>query len=361
MVNQSDLGAVFQLALDSAIRLTKMDSGGILLLDPSGHELSLRAHRGGSPELIRATGRAQADEGLMARMLNSVLIIDDLSEVTKDRHVAIEKEGIQSLVSVPLQAQESTLGVMVIAGHSSYTFDSQGLDLLAAIGNQVGVAIDRANLQAQELKAAILEERQDMARQMHDDIAQTLGYLGLQVDNVMSRSSLIQNMEAQAKLEEIRRAIDDAYERVLISITQLREDVPSHFDLGTALPEIINDFEKQTECSVELRVDRAQLSRLTSSVASQATYIIREALTNVMKHSGADSVRLTLQGLEDDRIEIIIQDNGRGFDLDRAQQPGGRGFGLRSMRERAEGVGGSLKIESQPGQGTRVVVNLPLG
>ena len=101
--------------------------------------------------------------------------------------------------------------------------------------------------------------------------------------------------------------------------------------------------------------------RLPPSVAFQVAYIIREALTNVRKHSGADSVHLTLQGLEDGRVEITIQDNGRGFDLDSEQQSGGRGFGLRFMRERAERVGGSLRIESGPGQGTRVVVSLPSG
>ena len=361
MTHPLDLDTILQLVLDSVMGLTGMDSGGILLLDPSTNEFFLRAHRGGSPELIRAVSHKKVDEGLMPRMLNSVLTIDNLSGVTKDRRVAIKKEGLQSLVSIPLKAKGSPLGVMVIASCSPRTFAPQELELLAAIGNQVGVAVDRANLQAQELRAAILEERQAMARQMHDDIAQTLGYLGLQVDSVMDSSSPDQNVEVQAELEGLRRAIEDAYERVRSSIMRLGEDVPGHFDLGAALPEIISEFEKQTGCRVESRVDRGQLSRLPPSVAFQATYIISEALTNVRKHSGADSVHLTLQGLEDGRIEVTIQDNGRGFDLDSEQQSGWGGFGLRFMRERAERVGGSLRVESQPGQGTRVVVSLPSG
>ena len=356
MVNQSDLDVVLQVALDSAIGVTGMDSGGILLLDPSTGELFLRAHRVGSPEFLQAFSHAKADEGLMPRMLNSVLIIDNLSEVTKDRRVAIEKEGFQSLVSIPLKAQDSPLGVIVIASHSPRTLTSEELELLITIGNQMGVAAERANLQAQELKAAILEERQHMARQMHDDIAQTLGYLGLQVDSVMGSSSLGRNAEVQAELEGMRKAIEDVYERVRRSIMRLGEDAPDHFYLGTALSEIISEFEKQTGCKVESRVDEGQLLRLPPSVAFQATYIIREALTNIRKHSGADSVHLTLQGLEAGMIEITIQDNGRGFDLD---SEGRGGFGLRFMRERAERVGGSLRIETQPGQGTRVIVSLP--
>jgi PAS domain S-box-containing protein len=361
MNHSLDLDKVLQLSLDSAMEVVGTDSGGILMLDPLAGDLFLRTHRGGSPELIRAVSYTKADEGLMPRMLNSVLTIDDLSEVTKDRRLAIEKEGIRSLVSIPLKAEESTLGVMVIASRSPHTFASEELELLAAIGNQVGLAVDRANLQAQELRAAILEERQNMAWQMHDDIAQTLGFLGLQVDTVAGSSSLAQDVEVQAKLEEIRKAIEDAYRRVRSSITRLEEDVPGHFDLGAALLEIISEFEEQTGCRVESRVDGSQLLRLPPSVAFQVTYIIREALTNVGKHSGADYVHLTLRGLEDDRVEVTIQDNGQGFDPDSEQRSGRGGFGLRFMRERAEGIGGSLRIESQPGQGTQVVVSLPLG
>jgi GAF domain-containing protein/two-component sensor histidine kinase len=361
-VNESlDLDKVLHLALDSAIEVAGMDSGGILLLNPSISELFLRAHRGVPPEFIQAVSHPKADVGLMPRMLNSVLTIDDLSKVTKDCRRAIEKEGLQSLVSIPLKTKENLLGVMIIASHSPRPFASQELELLAAIGNQVGVAVDRANLQARELKAAILEERQATARHMHDDTVQTLGYLGLQVDSVMSNPSLAQNVKVQTDLEEIRKAIEDAYERVRSSITQLEENINDYFDLEDALPEIISEFEKQTRCRVESKVEESQLPRLAPAVAFQAIYIIREALTNVGKHSGATSVHLTFQGLENGRVEVTIQDNGRGFDLHSEQQAGRGGYGLRFMRERAERVGGSLRIESQPGQGTRVVVSLPSG
>jgi GAF domain-containing protein len=356
-----ELDKVLQLALQNAVEVTGMDSGGILLLDPSTSELFLRAHRGGSPEFIRAVSQAKVDEGLMPRMLNSVLVADDLSKITKDRRMAIEKEGLQTLVSIPLKAKESLLGVMVIASQSSRPFISQELELLAAIGNQIGMAVDRANLQAQKLRAAILEERQDMARQIHDDTAQILGYLGLQVDSVMGNLSQAQNVKAQAELEGIRKAIEEAYERVRSAIIRLGEDIPDHFDWETALSDIISEFEKQTRCSVESKVEGSQLPPLPTAVALQATYIIREALTNVSKHSGANSVHLTLQGLEDGGLKVTMQDNGRGFDLDSEQQSGRGGFGLRFMRERAERVGGSLRIESEPGQGTRVVISLPSG
>jgi two-component system nitrate/nitrite sensor histidine kinase NarX len=162
-------------------------------------------------------------------------------------------------------------------------------------------------------------------------------------------------------LEELRRDIEDAYERVRSSIIRLQGDIPNHFDLGAALQSSSKEFEEQTGCQVELEMDREQLPHLSAAVAMQATYIVHEALTNVRKHSNADAVRLICQGLEDDIIEIVIQDNGQGFDLDDKQRSTWEGFGLRFMRERAEQVGGSLRINSQPGQGVQVAIRLPSG
>jgi PAS domain S-box-containing protein len=359
MNHSLDLDSILRLALDSAVELMGMDAGGILLLDLSTNEIILRAHRGLLPGFSQLINRAKTNKFLMSRMLESVLAMDDLSKLTKDHREVIEREGIQSAVSVPLKTKERILGVMVVVSYSPRTFTSEELELLAAIGNQVGVAVDRANLQTQELRAAILEERQAMAWQMHDDIAQTLGYLGLQVDSVMGSSSLAQKVGVQAELEGIRRSIENAYERVRSSIMRLRGDIPDYFDLGTALQKSVSEFEAQTGYKVETKIDEGQLRRLSPSVVFQATYIVHEALTNVRKHSGADSVHFTLEGTEDGVIVITIQDNGEGFDLDDDRWSSRGGFGLRFMRERAERAGGSLRVESQPGQGVQVVISLP--
>lgn len=362
MMNQSlDLDAILKSALNSTVEVATMDLGWIMLLNQSTNEFYLKTHRGCSPELIEAMERASFNDELIPLSLNSVTVIDDLAGIALPQRAAIEKEGIKTLLGIPLKAKENIMGVMILASHTRRPCSREELNLLAAISNQLVMAVYRARLQAQELRAAILEERQDMARQMHDDIAQTLGYLGLQVDNVMDTSSLAQNLAVQAELEMLRKAIEDAYERVCSSISRLSEDVPVHFDLETALSEIINEFEMQTGRKIKAKLDGGQLPHLLPPVALQATYIIREALANVRKHSSADFVHLTVQSLDDKMIEITIQDNGQGFSRGGERHSRHGGFGLRFMRERAERVGGSLRIESQPGQGTRVIANLPSG
>jgi two-component system nitrate/nitrite sensor histidine kinase NarX len=355
-----DFDAILRLILDSVIELFEMDAGGIMLLDGSTNRLSVRQFCGHSLQFIQAMGGTRVDEGLMPRMLESVLVIDDLSQLQQRHRLPIEAEGLQCLVSIPIRAQKSALGVMVICSHSHRALDPQELALCAAIGNQLGVVVERTNLQVQELRAAVLEERQAMAWQMHDDLAQTLGYLGLQIDSLMTHFSLSQNAEVQDDLEEIRSVIDGAYQRVCSSIVRLREDTPQKFDLRTTLLDRIDKFRKQTGCQVESQLDEAYVSCLSPSAAFQVSYIVHEALTNVRKHSGADFVRLSLQSLESDMVEIVIQDNGQGFDPDRNQPLDREGFGLRFMQERAERVGGRLEIVSHPDHGTQIVIRLPV-
>jgi two-component system nitrate/nitrite sensor histidine kinase NarX len=338
-----------------------MDQGGALLLDPSTDKLLLEAHIGGSPELVQASSTVQVDEGIVPDMLASVTQVGDWSAMTDKRRRALEQEGMQSLVSIPLVNGGCPRGMIVLAGHKQHHFTPDELTTLAIMGRHIGSAIHRADLQAQELRAAILEERQAMARQMHDDIAQTLGYLGLQVDNVTDHPSLTQNRDIQAQLEQVRTAIDKAYERVRMSIARLSRDIPEHFDLRIALQEIIDQFTDATECRVRSEIDIDWLAPLSSLVAIQASHIIQEALNNTRKHADASTVHLALQKLGQDGIEVIVEDDGHGFDADAVPSSSEDGFGLRFMAERAERVGGTLRVESRPGQGTRIIVHLPTG
>jgi signal transduction histidine kinase len=272
----------------------------------------------------------------------------------------MEKEGLQSLLSVPLVSGDRPLGMMVLAGHRKHRFTADELKLLAIIGRHVGSTVHRADLQAQELRSAVLEERQAMARQMHDDIAQTLGYLGLRIDSVMDHPSLTQNTQIRTELEQIRTVIDKAYHRVRMSIVRLGRDIPAHFDLRVALQEIIDEFQHSTECRVKSEINIDWLAPLSPLVAIQASHIIHEALSNTRKHAGASLVHITLQKTRGDRLEITVEDDGQGFDTDSVSSTYEGGFGLRFMAERAERVGGSLTVESTPGQGTRIIVSLPM-
>ena len=359
MMNRSqDLDGVLSVALDSAVELAGMDAGGILLLDPSGQGLVLRVHVGASQELIRTAKGATVDEGMMPQIMRSVTVVGNFFTITEERRAAMEEEGLQFLVGVPLRSQENPVGVMLLASRSPRRLSEDENALLAALGNQIGRAVDSARLRDQELRAAVLEERHAISRQVHDDIAQTLAYLGLQMDGVMAAPSLSEQRGVRAELEAIRVAISDAYDRVRDSIARLQEDAPGHLDLRDALREIVTEFTQQAGYAVVTEMAGDRPLHLSPLVATQAAYIVREALTNTRKHAAADVVRLTLEDL-DRAIEITVQDNGQGFEVNPDAWSSRASFGLRFMKERAQRIGGDLQIDSQPGQGTRVVVRLP--
>jgi len=160
-------------------------------------------------------------------------------------------------------------------------------------------------------------------------------------------------------LEAVRSVIEKSYQRVRDSIVRLSQDIPNHFDLRVTLRQIIEEFTESTGCRVKMSIDVDWMAPLPPLVAIQASHIIQEALTNVQKYARANTVSLSLQRLNCERIEIVIQDDGRGFDVALVPQTGESGLGLRFMAERAERVGGTFEIKSQPGQGTQIVVCLP--
>ena len=177
-----DLDEALQVALQTTMEVARMDAGGVLLLDPCGSELLLKAHIGGPPTLVHTSGSVHVDEGLMPRMLTSVFATNEWAGMTEKRRLALEESGTRSLLSIPLAGDGCLQGVMILVSHQWRTFDDAELDFYAIVGRHVGSALYRINLQTQELRTAILEERQAIARQMHDDIAQTLACLGLYVD-----------------------------------------------------------------------------------------------------------------------------------------------------------------------------------
>jgi two-component system nitrate/nitrite sensor histidine kinase NarX len=359
MSRLTDLDDILHLTLRTCLDTSGMDAGGVLLLDQSAGNLHLGAHIGASPALLHVAGRVGADEGIIPRMLARPQAVVDLSAVTAERRVVLEKEGFASLTSVPLVCGDNLLGVIVLASRHGQALSLDETRLLTLLGQHVGSVVFRTNLQAQALRTAILEEQQAMAREMHDDIAQTLGYLGLQVDQIKRDPSLVLSERVQAELETVRKAIESAYTRVRASISRLRKQIPEHYDLESVLDETIGEFRQHTQCTLNLEINVDWLAPLAPLVAIQASHIIREALTNIRKHAKASNVRLALARVSDDVVEITICDDGRGFDVDLAPQSDKGGLGLRFMAERAERVGGSLRLESEPGQGTRVEVRLP--
>jgi len=210
-------------------------------------------------------------------------------------------------------------------------------------------------LHAQLEDMAVLEERDRIARELHDSLAQALGYLSLRASVLGGHLEVGRLDQAAAELEHIQQVADDAYADVREAILGLRTKA-TRADLVPTLEEYLSRFSLQTGIKAELDVSRSATFRFSPTVEIQLIRVIQEALSNVRKHAGAERARVRLRR-EGGRALVSVEDDGRGFDPTAA--PASGHFGLATMRERTQIVGGELSVESAPGQGTRVVVSLP--
>lgn len=239
----------------------------------------------------------------------------------------------------------------------------QWLIFYAVASFLVTTSIYRTNLNIRQRiqEGAIVEERRRMRREIHDGVAQTLTYLSMKADMVSKLVADSQYAQALKGMEDVREAVSETYKSVRESLDQLS------VDLGTApfavvLAEFLKQFEERNRIQARFEASKP-LPNLSQVAELQALRITQEALSNVRKHANATEVWVTLSGVPRG-VELCIKDNGKGFDASIPIQDGGDGrghHGMNVMRERAEGLGGSLNIDTAPGKGTEVRLFLPAG
>ena len=227
--------------------------------------------------------------------------------------------------------------------------------------NSAAIAIANAHLLESERRhaeqTAATAERERLAAELHDNLAQTLSFLNLKTDHVAKMLRDAQPAAAAAELKGIESAIDEAYAQVRAAITGLAQPSGISEDLAQQLASYVAEYRQTTGLQVELTLADTSLAGLSPLAQKQALYIVREALANVRRHAGAQAVRVQVTR-EDGSVKVAINDDGKGFDPQRVEGEGH--LGLTIMRTRAERCGGQLSVESAPGQGTTVVARLPL-
>lgn len=217
-----------------------------------------------------------------------------------------------------------------------------------------------AELMQQRQSLAILEERERIAREMHDGLAQVLGYVNTKAQAVRRFLAVNKIDEAQAHLLQLEEAARAVYADVREAILGLRTTVAQGQDLTGTLTDYIRHFEMQSGIPTTLVIaEQADLCKLTPMVEVQTIRIIQEALTNIRRHANAQQATVTMQQRNGHAL-ITIEDDGCGFAPNQSHHSDRPRFGLQTMRERAEGVGGALTIHSMPGSGTRICVTLPM-
>ncbi len=212
------------------------------------------------------------------------------------------------------------------------------------------------NIRRRIERDAIIEERRRIAREMHDGVAQSLSYLNMKTKLVSDSVSSQNTIQALNELTDIRKVVRDTYEDIRESIDQLSTEI-RNVPIIPALANYTRDFGTNNGIKVRFEVLRG-FPKLAPTAELQLLRIAQELLTNVRKHSQATEVGIKLENSRQE-VQMIVKDNGQGFVLaDLEKSPPGY-HGLNIIKERAEGLGGTIDITTAPGAGTEVKIILP--
>ena len=355
-----ELREILNIALHKALELPGLDSGGVFLVDDRAQELVFVAHHGLSQRFVQAVERMKLGEGIAGRSAVSgePIIVENLSDDPRLTKTIIKEEGIKFHASVPLKSRGRVLGVMNLSSKSHRSFTPQEVIFLTAIGQQIGVAIENARLYQQGRRLAALEERDRLARELHDYLAQALGYLNVKaslMDDLLAKGQITQ---AQASLLEMKGIAREAYTDVREGIFSLRTMAAAGLGLLPTLREYLAEYRVHYGLETSLSIDDESLAEFPADVGVQISRIIQEALTNVRKHAQASRAWIRFEP-DNTHVRITVEDDGLGFEPAQLTGEGRQYFGLQIMRERAEGVHSSLELHSRPGQGTRIILRVP--
>lgn len=351
-LQESEPDDILRLVARCARELVQADLAAVAPLDPGGRFFTIRVAEG-----------LFADEAVGIQVAVGAAILGEVVESRRSRRfepVSDDSGAAPSLAArlgptlmVPLTAHDRTIGALTVAnraaGRAFGDHDPRLLDLFAA---QAAVAIDYTRVRDELRRLAVLEDRERIGRELHDGVIQLLFAVGMELQ---AAAALAGDAQLGGRLEAAVGQIDQAIRDVRNYIFGLRPGVLASSRLDAALKELARDLEDRHGVAAVVDVDADVAVRLADR-ASDLIQLTREALSNVGRHAKASTCRVTLKSVDGEAV-LAIEDNGCGFDAGRRK---GVGWGLRNLEDRVADLGGRLRIESTPGEGTTVTASVPL-
>ena len=351
-----DLDRALQVALSQVVELFDLRTGWIWLLHPGTGEPYVAAAQNLPPALAhnpqRMEGGCYCLDTFRAGDLEGAANVNIIT-CTRLKGLVDGTAGLRAHASVPLYAHGKRLGVLNVVSGDWRELSAEELRLLYTVGDLVGIAIERARLFAASTQIGALEERNRLAREIHDTLVQGLTGIIMQLEtaDALLESTTDRGREALRQALALTRSNLDEARR---SVLDLRAAPLAGRSLDTALAALAHDWTVKTQLKVDFETvgSRPLAARLEAGLYR----IAQEALTNVARHAQAQHVAVKLI-MTPAYVQLTIEDDGVGFDPMRA--PSDR-HGLIGMQERSRLLGGTLEVGSDPDGGTRVQVIVPL-
>ncbi|HEY3064147.1 MAG TPA: GAF domain-containing sensor histidine kinase [Chloroflexota bacterium] len=340
--------------VDVAISVLKADKAAMMIWDDEHERLVVGTLRGFHQRTIPLLTRSST--GLLARVVvtGEPEVIDDARADPRVAQDVIEAEGIHSFVHVPIKVGDDIFGVFTLSYTQPRRIRGDEVRLLLSLAQRAALAIQNARLYEQAQQAAVLEERQRLARELHDAVTQTLFSASL-IAEVLPRLAQRQPEQLGPRLEELQRLNRGALAEMRALLLELRPSSLSAVPLIDLLGQLVEAANARSAARFELRV-HGEAFPLLAEAQVTLYRLVQEALNNVGKHAQASNAEVEVNWAES--LLITVRDDGCGFDT-RAVSAGH--LGLHFMAERASAIGATLDVESAPGDGTTVRIILPRG
>jgi GAF domain-containing protein len=348
------LDEVLKSLAEVALQVLAADKTSVNIWNAERQELEWGAAIGYSAETTAAALVSGVDLPLERVLSAEVFVVNnaetDPSMASPRMQEMIRKEGMRSLVGAPIIVAGQPFGLFAVAFSTPHVSSRDERRLVHAIGQRAGVAIHNARLFEQAQQVATAEERQRLARELHDAVTQTLFSASL-IAEVLPRLSERNPEEGRRRLEELRQLTRGALAEMRTLLLELRPAALMDTPFGQLLQQLAEA--SASRGSLQINVDAEGEGALPADIQIGLYRIAQEALNNINKHSGAKHVEIRYRR-RGSRVDLRVSDDGRGFDT--SSTPPGH-FGLGIMRERARAIGAQLRIESRPDAGTRVDVH----
>lgn len=358
-LNQSaSLDKLLEGFLEILMDLVDARAGSVRLLDGENrHRTRLIASRGLPAETVERDRSQEVDRCQCgwASMDGEIHIQRGTEGCAKLLGRPYLERECSEFVVIPIQYQGRILGVYnLFLDKPVSALGEDAHDLLGSIGKHLGLAIEKARLDNDARRLAIMEERQTLGNELHDSLAQSLVGMRLQVKMLGETLYRKDLRTAQNEVSRLRGAVEEAH----ASLRELLSNFRFKLDEGGLVPAITNmidRFNQETGIAVFFQNECPELA-LSPTQEIQVFRIVQEALANIRKHSEARNARILLNQDKTGRYHVLIEDDGRGLAPAEPGMPGEH-LGLSIMRDRAASLAGELSIESEPGEGTRILLS----
>jgi two-component system NarL family sensor kinase len=354
-----DLPQALQTALAQAAELLGLRTGWVWLLREESGDAYLAASQNLPPALAKSPHRMEGTcyclDTYRAGDLNGAANVNVVT-CSRLKWLVDGTDGLRYHASIPLYAHGKKLGVMNVASPDWRELSPDDLRLLYTVGDLLSIAIERARLFDRSVQLGAAEERNRLAREIHDTLAQGLAAITLQLETADAL------LETNTQLDKARQIVQHALsltrsnlDAARRSVLDLRAAPLEGRSLGDAVSEMAQEWAARGDLALHLSVTGGNFP-LPVRVEVGVYRIVQEALTNIVRHADAQNLTLALT-IKPEQVELTIEDDGRGFDP--AGVPNGH-YGIIGMNERIKLLGGEMTLCSAPGDGTRLDVVIPL-